>query len=262
MEDQRSYDHFQRIPDALLLAFLTAGAYWIAFRYESAYLKVFGFPIHLTDVSLESTLVVLLILSGLLWTLVPFANLFSMFCPNHPVLQVKVARIVILLALPVWHLINYGFRKNDLIFYSIIFAIILLFEFIWPIIVFRDKKSLREKFIADEIAEADPRSKTLFGRLQSVIGTTGYTIVLVILLGGIFAGTAGEVKAKTQDQYLVSVSDPTIAVIRFYKDRALCVRINPENHSFNGIVMHHYAANNSEFKEVKVGPLSKLEKEE
>jgi len=260
MEEKQSYNNLQRIPEALFLALLTAGTYWIAFRYESAYLKAYGFPIHLVDVSLESILVVALILSGLIWTIFPFANFLSMLLPNNPILQLKVARIILMSALPIWHLVNYGFRKQDLIYYSIIFGIIILFEFIWPFIVFRDKKLLRERFIADEIAESEPRSRTLFGRLQSSLGTAGYTIVLLIFLSGILAHTAGEARAKTQDRYLISVSDPTIAVIRFYKNRVLCVRFNPKKHSFRSIVMYHYTDNNAEFKEIKIGPLFKVGK--
>jgi hypothetical protein len=243
------------ISDSLLLGVLTAGAYWIAFRYETAYIKAFGFPIHLAEISLESILVVLLLLSGMVWSLAPFANLLAMFWPKHPALQVKLLRMALMIGLPIWHLINYGFRRNDLFFYIFMGAFIFVFEIIWPLFVFKDKENLVERFIADEVAEAVPRSRTLFGRVYTSLGPAGYGFVLLILIGGLLADSAGDAKAKNEKEYLVYNSDPSLAVVRLYHDRSLCIRIDREKREFDSISVRPSVDGQAELKKAKVGPL-------
>jgi hypothetical protein len=243
------------LSEGLLLAFLTVGAYWIAFRYEAAIVKTYGFPLQLVELSLVSILVVFLLLSGILWVMFPLVNLISMLWPEHPALQYKAARAIWMLGIPAWHLINYGFRVKDLSFYAIMIGIWIIFEIIWPILFFRDRGSLRDRFIADEIAEEEPRSRTIFGRLQSAIGPLGFGVVLLVLLGGWLAQTAGVAKAKTQRMYLVYASDPTLVAVRLYHDRALCVRINPNTRSIDSILVRPSVDCETELKMQEVGPL-------
>lgn len=243
------------LSDSLLLSFLVGGSYWITFRYESAYIKTFGFPIQLTEISLVSSLLVLLLLSGIMWSLVPFANLLAMFWPKHPAFQVKFARVALLVGLPVWNLLNYGFRSKDLPYYIFMIVFVLLFEIVWPLFVFKGKGKLRERFIADEAAEAFPSSRTLFGRVYVAFGPLGYGLLLFILIGGLLAHSAGDAKAHNEKEYLVLISDPTIAVIRLYQDRALCVRIDAERGEIESISVRPSIDANVELKRVKVGPL-------
>ncbi len=137
--------HGSRLSDALMLAFLTGGAYWIAFRYETTFLGTYGFPPHVVEVSLETTLVVLLLLSGALWLLFPLANLLSMLWPTHPALQEKLARLLLLFGLPFWHLIQYGYRINDWVYYFTVLALVGVFEVLWPIFVYRRRGQRRTK---------------------------------------------------------------------------------------------------------------------
>lgn len=205
--------------------------------------------------SLVSILVVFLLLSGILWVVFPFINLIAMLWPEHPALQNKVARAIWILGIPAWHLINYGFRLEDLFLYVIMIGIWIVFEIIWPVLVFRDRGSLRDRFIADEIAEEEPRTRTIFGRLQRAIGPLGFGVVLLVLLGGWLAQTAGVAKAKTQQMYLVYASDPTLAAVRLYHDRALCVRINPKTRSIDSILVRPSIDSEAELKMREVGPL-------
>jgi hypothetical protein len=105
-----------RASEGVLLAFLTASAYWIAFRYEASYLAVFGFPADAVEVSLNSTLVVMAAVGGGLWLLFSIGNLVAISWPSQPALQVKAARVVLILLFPVWDAINYSvWRISDTI---------------------------------------------------------------------------------------------------------------------------------------------------
>lgn len=255
IERDTSAEPKQWFSGGLLLAFLTGGVYWITFQYEAAYLKAYGFPLHLVEVSLESILVVLLLLSAILWVLFPFANLLAIFWPQHPALQEKLARVALLLGLIVWNLIVYGFRREDLFYYITTICILTLFEIIWPAVVFSDKKSLKDRFIADEIAEAETRRKAIFGRIFRALGPAGYILVLLVLLGGWLAHSAGDARAKTERHYLVYVSDPTLAIVRLYQQRALCIRVDPEKRLLTSIVVRPTVDANEELRKEDVGPI-------
>lgn len=255
MSEDASVQTRRRLSDGLLLTFLTAGAYWIAFRYEAAFLRVYGFPPHLVHVSLESTLVVLLLIGGGLWLLFPLANFVALYWPTHPALQEKSARLTLLLGLVAWHVISYGLRREDWVFYVIAFSFIVLFELIWPMLVFHDRGTLKERFIADEIAEVRTKDKMLFGRTLTVIGPAAYGLVLLIILGGWLADTAGQAEAKTKRHFLVYASDPALVVVRLYSDRVLCVHIDVQKHQFQGIVIRPVVDMAEQFVDMEIGPL-------
>lgn len=88
------------VPEALFIAILTAGAYWLAFRYEAGYLSGFGLPPHLVEVSLQTTLIVALALSGAIWILFLIINMILMLWPEHPAIQEKVFRVGVILLFP------------------------------------------------------------------------------------------------------------------------------------------------------------------
>jgi hypothetical protein len=143
--------------DTVIVALMTALAYWIAAMYEVAYLKAYGFPPHLAEVSLQSTVIVAMILYGAFLFLFMLANLIAMLQPQDPVVATKFARIFLCLIVPTWVFVNYGvgFKKEQAIAYFFI-GYIVIFEILWPRIVYRNEKTWRERFLADEMAEEAP----------------------------------------------------------------------------------------------------------
>jgi hypothetical protein len=243
------------LPLTLLMAFGTAGAYWITFRYEVAYLAAFGFPPQVAQVSLETTLSVLLLLSGIVWLLFPIANLFSFFWPKHPAIQDKLARIIFFLLIPLWRLANYGPLKEDWPYYVVPIAAIILLELIWPLVIFRGEGSLRERFIADEMAEAPVRERSILSRGVALLGPAAYVLVFLLLLGGFLASDAGDAKAKIQDEYLIDATDSSVAVIRLYRDSALCVHVDRSAKTFDEIIVKPVRDSSTRFLTEKIGRL-------
>jgi hypothetical protein len=214
---------FNPLPEALLIAILTAGAYWLAFRYEAGYLDGFGLPPYLVEVSLQTTLVVALAISSITWILYSIINFILMYWPKHPAIQEKVFRVLFLLLVPFWHLINYGFRAQDWVIYVSFFIIIAVFELFWPLLVYRDKSTLREKFIADEIAESKVRERGIAGRVYAAFGPAAYGLLILFIFGGTLAHTAGRAKATTQKAFFVFADEPDIAVVRMYRDMIIAI---------------------------------------
>jgi len=213
--------------EATVLAIITAAAYWIAFAYETGYLAFYRVPLHLARVGLDVFLVLVVTLSGVLWLLLALGNLLSLTWPVHPALQIKALRVCWMLLVPIWHLANYGFRKKDWILYIILFTIIGFFEVLWPLFVYGNKKTLREKFIADEIAEAG--KPTIWLRLHSAVGPMAYSLIIVAILGGWLSYSAGRAAAVTKKQFFLWKDRTDIAVVRIYPDLLICVPFNRED---------------------------------
>jgi hypothetical protein len=71
---------FLTYPDALLVAALTAAAYWLAFLYQAFYLRFFHFSPSLTEISIESILLVMFgmaALSILFWSVDIVGSIFG-----------------------------------------------------------------------------------------------------------------------------------------------------------------------------------------
>lgn len=207
----------------MFVAILTAGAYWLTFRYEVGYLSGFGLPPDIVEVSLQTTLIVALALSGAIWIVFSILNVVLILWPEHPAIQMKVFRIILMLLIPLWHLLNYGFRAQDWIFYVVFFVFVGVFEIIWPLLVFRKEPTLRERFIADEIAEAPVMKRGIASRIFAAFGPAAYGLFVLLILGGSLAHTAGRAKASTQREYFVFADAPDIAVVRMYHDTILAV---------------------------------------
>jgi len=223
MTESERTKFFGVVPEALFIALLTAGAYWLTFRYEAGYLSGFGLPPHLVEVSLQTTLTVTFAVSGVIWALFMIINLVLMFWPSHPAIQDKVFRVGIMLLFPFWHLFNYGLRVQDWIIYVISFVFIMGFELIWPLLIFRDKQTLLERFISDEIAESGARGRTIAGRIFAAFGPAAYSLLLLFILGSFLAHSAGRAKAVTQKDFFVFIDTPDIAVIRMNRDMILAI---------------------------------------
>ena len=222
------------VSEATLLALMTALAYSIAFFYEAGFLDAFGIPYQLARIETYTILIVLLSISGSLYLLFAVGNLIAMLWPVNPLLQDKIIRIIFMLILPIWWVLNYGIRREDLWFFLLILGLVALFEFIWPIIMFRGKKTLLEKFEADEIAEQGHRSRTLFGRLFSVVGPFFYVIILVSYLGCRLAFEAGRAKALTSKDFFVLDNLPDVAIVRVYPDLLIGLPFEKETKTVRG----------------------------
>ncbi len=77
------------VSEAVLLAILTAGAYWIAFTHEAGYLKVFQVPLNIIQIKVETILFVLFLLISGLVTILWLTNLLALLWPKHPTIRLK-----------------------------------------------------------------------------------------------------------------------------------------------------------------------------
>jgi hypothetical protein len=248
-----------QLSEALLMAFLTGSAYWIALRYEAAYLGFFGFPPHSAEISLASVAVSFFLMWGALFVLFTLANVILLWLPQHPAFRSKFARVALLLVVLFWQLLWRGIQRQVWPFYCVAFGWLLVFEFLWPILVFRDKPAWRERFIADEEAENRTRARTLLGRIQTSLGLGAFNLIFVVILATTMADTAGESTAQRTKKFLVSVSELNLLVVRLYQDRALCVRVDTDGRRIRNLVFLPLSEGRPEFEEREIGMLERKE---
>jgi hypothetical protein len=245
MNENKSSTFTILFSEALLIAILTAGAYLVAFSYEAGYLSKFSVPLYLIKINIE----ILLFLLG---------NFIAMLFPEHPALQEKVIRILILLIFPISNLINYGLRKEDIKLYLITFCIIILLEILWPFIIFRKEKSIKNRFIADEIAESKVKARGILGRLHLSIGPLFSNLIYIIILGAILANSAGKAKAITQKEYYLLGDNSNIVIIRIYSDMLIGISVDSKTKLIGEkIIIQKIGENHKiELFSSKIGPLN------
>jgi len=145
--------------------------------------------------------------------------MIAMLWPRHPVVQIKIIRISVVLLLGLWPGLVYGFSREDFTPILISLLFVVVFEFAWPILVYRDKASVGERFFADEVGESASRARTLFGRLQVAAGPLAYGLVLGGYLALILAGSAGNAEATRTEEFFFLEEEPGWLVVRAYPDR-------------------------------------------
>lgn len=123
--------------------------------------------------------------------------------------------------------------------------------------MFRNKPTLRERFVADEIAEARIRERGIAGRIFAAFGPAAYGLLLLFILGGSLAYTAGRAKATTQKEYFVFADAPNIAVIRMYHDTILAVPFDRKTRTVQAqVVIRKIGTENVTLRlDVDAGPL-------
>ncbi|MDD5693253.1 MAG: hypothetical protein PHU86_02180 [Patescibacteria group bacterium] len=223
--------------DALLLILLTAGAYWIAYKFESGYLGFYGLSLDLLEIKVEN----ILIAAGSIITFLflPFMifNFATSFLPSQPLLREKFIRDIGLIALIVLIFSAYGFQGTNWLYCLGIILFIILLEVVWPIAVFSKKGPIKERFIADEEAENKTRAGLLVNRVGRMLPPVFFITLLLVLLLGSFASIVGLSLAKNQEKYYLIDDSVNTVVVRVYQDRAICITYNPDSNKIQSQVV-------------------------
>ena len=254
MENQKVKLSTSIIYEAILILIFTAGIYWLSFLYESSYLAVYQIPVQLIDISINLLLSTFIKIFYPLLFLFFAWNLILMNTPKNPIIRNKVFRISLELVGLIWYVLAYGFRIKDLYLYLIAAGIVIFLELIWPLIFFSNHKTLISKIIADEISQVDERSKSIFSKILDIFGPFYYFIFLFLLFASLSIGVSGAAEAKNKVNYPVDVNDSTIAVIRMYASKFICIKYDPVDKKIKSyFVSEPY---NNEYENKNIGPLN------
>ena len=209
------------VGEAILLAAFSAYAYLVTFAYEAGFCKFFGIPNYLIEISLTNLLVVAAVLYALfgssfvLGGLMIYATMPSLD-PMHPI-ALRLKRLFI----PALLLLGYVALRTEHIGWLLgVFAVLIIAEFVVPIILHRKIKGYLEKLRHDD--------RTAYGDtpLIRMAGKLGHTWYLGIILAVILIGLsydAGQFNAKSQKIFMTI--DSNLVVLRRYGDALVCARL-------------------------------------
>ena len=244
------------ISEAVMFGLTTALAYWLVFKYESGYLAHFGVPAQFVQIRTESFLVVGLALSAAMLILYTFANILSMYWPNNPHLRAKVIRISLMALCPIWMILSYGFRAEDIPLYAIAIGAVLIFEVLWPYLVCRQNRPFRERVEMDEVSERPFAERLLISRIFDQLGPGAAVFLAFFMLAGGLAEIAGTGAAARQLDFLVAGTKLDWAVIRAHPESAVVVSIDLKTRSIGdkvAVLKWRDGANDLYWK--RIGPL-------
>jgi hypothetical protein len=217
-----------RLPDTLLVAAAAPIAYLFAFVFEAGYAHVFSIPVELIFITLTSIFVAggSLLIIGLF--VLMLADLVSKLLPNTPS---PLRRAIALLTPMALATLAYCFFALDTPLASSLrglalgWLIILLLQFVWPLLTQRDKPTYAEKLAAQARLETT-------GMLDSAARRFPAAYLLLYFLGLALYVTfhAGQSSAYRQREFLISQTTPQRVVLRVYGNRVISAPFDAATH--------------------------------
>jgi hypothetical protein len=222
---QKSEPSRSLISDAIILAFASVSAYYFSFSYEKSFLLYFGVPSQFITIDLTTLLSFGVIVLFVILFVFPVLNLFMII-----VSRIKNEHIVRLIR-PYWFFLIifltdiylFGLEKPEYLGILLVICLVFLFfDFIFPLLTQRDKKTYTEKLIGQEEIESSiqylPKNINIkFGREVAIF-------ITLFILGVMISSDAGLAEAIRKEDYLFINTQPQLIVIRIYSNRLICAQ--------------------------------------
>jgi hypothetical protein len=209
-------------PEALLVAALTAAAYWLAFLYQAFYLRFFHFPPSLTEISIQSILLVMFgmaALSIIFWSV----DIVGLFSADDPIRLRLLFPSIFLIWLWVW-IWYFGFKFIYLL--ALIPAIYVLLSEVFFAVAARGRWNRLARW------ERYTRPTMFMAGIMRRFGPRAYEFVAVVILLSVLACIIGFGEATTQKVFFVFTENRDVAVIQIYNDRILAVPFDRTSKTF------------------------------
>ncbi len=214
------------ITEGLLIGYISALGYLSAFCFEKGYLAYFNIPSSLIQINLTSILICIFAVAGGL--LIPFfiLQLFSIMgiftiknALGRSIRKISILSILTLVYLSASKFKNVGLPLGALGLYW-------FFEFIFPLITQRKKKTMEEKLLAQEQIE-----NTVSGNVPVANFIGRYKIIAIYLyIGVILIGIsyiAGQAQAKEENIFLIPDQKVNMVVIKSYENYHIVLGYDP-----------------------------------
>jgi hypothetical protein len=224
------------IDSALLILLLTAGAYAIAFQYESGYLSHFGVPSEYAEVSagrLVAAAAVALFsiaVAALLWSSLKLV--LARAAPLHLAVANRLAHLItwLVIALLLANQIEGPFFGKILM--CALPAILLVGELLMPLITHRHLLSYAEQLETSVLEDLAREREGPGAEPQAVVvriaAPAAAVFLLVTLLLTGLAYAAGAQVARLQSEFLVAAAEVPCAVVRSSSRGLLCVSFDAD----------------------------------
>jgi len=180
-------------------------------------LRAFGIPRHLLHISLDAVFVLAAYLRGRAFLVYGIVNVIAMLWPKHPVVQIKIIRVglPLLLLLGPARVRIHASRYDS---FLVALLVLFLFEFAWPILVFRDKASLPERSLRTRPRKTQSRPDAL-RRVQIAAVRSRTALVLGGYLALFLARSAGKAEATRTKDFFFLEDEPGWLIVAGLSDR-------------------------------------------
>jgi len=240
-----------RIPSAVALAVVSAGAYFVAHRYEAAYLKHFGLPASLVRVGLNTVIVA----AGSMLSAARIALLFWSFERDEQRERddfADSARMLLSLfgMIFVVNLWLYRLRWRE---WALWFVLVFVTNVVVNILRWRTKR--RERAGLPLRALRDGRLRRA---LAPWIGGEALTLIMILFTGALLATSAGRAEAINQEEFLTVSQPADMVVIRAYDDVLIAAYLDRQHHEVGPdfALFSRTAAQLAHLRQERLGPLS------
>lgn len=216
------------LTDAILALIIPVAGYYLAYRYEQGYLSYFSVPVLLVEVGLTEVL-------GVIGQLIIIFLLILGYLDFRATLSKEgspVARAIgrVLFPIIVLLLIIYATSVKGTTLYLLlsILALIVLFEFVFPIFSQRKVKGYKTRLEKQELKEGAKNSlmNSLLSSYNKEDYALKYTINLTMVLSLLYIFFLGSFSAKHAVSFMVIKSSPELIVIRKYSNRLICAEFD------------------------------------
>lgn len=214
--------------EGVLLAAIPFFSYLLTYIYEAGYCKFFGIPWEFISPNWANVFIFAGGLLGLI--VVMFFLIEPFFITIYPELPWPILRRLRRLSVPVLLSLIYLFLfgKDQSVFIVVVGVILslALLEFGLPLLTQRDRKSYLEKLTAQD--SVDDRVDGLGDLAARRLGPSVFGYLLLVYFLGCLSFYAGRAAAMNQENFLVLVDEPDIAIVRVYGDRLIGMKFNRE----------------------------------
>lgn len=229
------------ITEGLIIGAAPFFAYALCFLYEAGYCGYFRVPVSLIDVGLSNVMKVLAFLLILIYMVI-FGVIFflNLFRKKQGVLGIRLIALcvfsLIFVGIP---LLVYGFGLEYIVPAGVALIISSVYLFLEPILFCRDVKGYRNKL--DKAFERRSLINPL-PHLFPSIPKPLIPVIIILILALFYSYIGGRGFAKRQNYFLVNNSEPNTLVLRIYKNKAICAKIDREKR----LVLNEYSVINTE----------------
>lgn len=216
------------ISEGIILSLTPVVAYLLSFTYERGFCDVFGIPFELISINFTTIFLVTSALISVSFLLFVVIDWIYIILPKNRRSNI-FPRITLLVIMVFICSLSYGI--GWLLFFTL--SIIILFEFILPLIIHRKHKDYQSKLDAQD--KLDKEADTLFNIIIQRINPRWILLLLAIFIMSVISESLGRYKAVKQEKFFViNTSMGPAVVLRIYNEKFICAPFIKETKELQG----------------------------
>lgn len=223
------------LSEGFIIGAISLLGYLCAYLYEYSYLDYFKIPKEFVSLNLTNIFIAVLSITGLVVTLLVLLNVFSTagLLEAHTELKRRVRFSLILFVYLFYQINVYKSQWKEWLVTASFLIMFVLFDFAWPVLVYRKEKTMENKIKADDLAEERTGQRTIYSKIVGFIYKKfGLLLLQLLAFAAIIlflAFDVGKMSAFQQKTFsTITINGESFAIIRIYGERLLAKPVDKE----------------------------------